>query len=176
MKKKQISSLLSAIVALIIIFLGGNELVKNNSKADVITSGPFDESQVLVVEVVDGDTIKVQDEQSKVVKTVRLIGINTPETKDPRKPVEYYGKEASAYAKDLLANRKVTLVKDVEDLDKYNRLLRYIYLGDGTFVNEQMVRQGYAQIMTIAPNVKYSELFLAAEKDARENKRGMWGG
>lgn len=173
MKRRQLSTLLSAIIALIVIFIGGGEVVKKIPKADE-ASGPFDESQVMVVEVVDGDTFKAQDQNSKVIKTVRLIGINTPETKDPRKPVEFYGKEASAYVKDLILNRKVTLVADVENLDKYNRLLRYVYLGDGTLVNEKIVKDGYAQIMTIPPNVKFVDIFTAAEKDARDNKRGMW--
>ena len=173
MKKCQIANLISTIVALVIVFVGGNEVLKKSSTANV-TNGSFDESWARVSEVVDGDTIKAQDMQSKVIKTIRLIGINTPETKDPRKPVEYFGREAEIYTKDLLTDRNVTLVKDVEGLDKYNRLLRYVYLGDGTFVNEKLVRDGYAQIMTIPPNVKFSDLFVAAEKDARDNKRGMW--
>lgn len=122
-----------------------------------------------VKRVVDGDTFVIESGEY-----VRYVGINTPETVDPQKPVECFGKEASAYNKKLILSKTVNLVKDVSDTDKYQRLLRYVYLPDGTFVNLKLVQQGYASVMTVPPDVKYSKDFVAAQKTARENKLGLW--
>ncbi len=171
MNRRAISQLMAVIIAIIALGLSSGSLVSNIPKADV-TGVVFDESYPEVVEVIDGDTIKVSDGTSQ--KTVRLIGIDTPETKDPRKPVQYYGVEASNFTKDLLERRHVNLQKDITDTDRYARLLRYVYLGDGTFVNEKLVREGYAHASTFPPDVKYADLFAEAERDAREHKRGLW--
>lgn len=136
--------------------------------------------RVLITEVVDGDTIKSYD------KTVRLIGIDTPETVDPRRPVGCFGKEASNETKSLLTNKIVILQKDVSETDKYKRLLRLVYLpleeglpagrqGQILFVNDYLVRQGFAKVYTYPPDVKFNEQFRQAEKEAREEKRGLWG-
>lgn len=172
MNKRPLNQLLALIIALFVLVFGGHEVYKSAPKADVV--GNFDESHVEVVEVVDGDTYKVQDPTTKVIKTVRIIGADTPETKAPRKPVQYYGKEASDYAHQLLLHRFVVLKKDVSETDKYGRLLRFVYLGDGTFVDEKLIRDGYAHVLTIPPDVKYADLFKEAERDAREHKRGLW--
>ena len=170
MNKRGISSLLAIIAALVVFGFISTQVPKQSPKADSGTA--LDESYPEVVEVVDGDTFKVSD--GAVQKTVRMIGMDTPETKDPRKPIQYYGKEASDYSKDLLLHRHVNLKKDISETDKYGRILRYVYLGDGTFVNEQLVRQGYAHASTFPPDVKYADLFTEAERDARANKRGLW--
>lgn len=170
MNRRAITQLLAIIVAILAIGFSSGPLVTNSPKADVNTV--FDESYPEVIEVVDGDTIKVSDGSSE--KTVRLIGIDTPETKDPRKPVQYYGKEASAFTKDLLELRHVNLQKDISDTDRYGRLLRYVYLGDGTLVNEKLLREGYARVSTFPPDVKFADLFVEAERDAREHRRGLW--
>ncbi|MED4581602.1 thermonuclease family protein [Brevibacillus choshinensis] len=128
------------------------------------------EMEATVQRVVDGDTVELSTGEK-----VRLIGVDTPETVKPNHPVEPYGKEASDFSKQLLTGQKVTLKFDVEPYDKYKRLLAYMYLQDGTFVNEKLVRDGYARIMTIPPNVAYADLFLEAEREARENNRGLWG-
>ncbi|MDF2681854.1 MAG: nuclease [Brevibacillus sp.] len=128
------------------------------------------EMEATVQRVVDGDTVELSTGEK-----VRLIGVDTPETVKPNHPVEPYGKQASDFSKQLLTGQKVTLKFDVEPYDKYKRLLAYMYLQDGTFVNEKLVRDGYARIMTIPPNVAYSDLFLEAEREARENNRGLWG-
>lgn len=172
MRRRQINQIIALAIAITALLVGGGEVYQNVPKADVI--GSFDESLVQVVEVVDGDTLKVQDQKSKVTKTVRLIGIDTPETKDPRKGVQYFGKEASQYTTELLLHRNVTLKKDVSDIDRYGRLLRYVYLGDGTFINERLVREGYARASTFPPDVKYSDVFIQAEKEAREKGKGLW--
>ncbi|TAK89734.1 nuclease [Patescibacteria group bacterium] len=128
-----------------------------------------------VVEVSDGDTFKVKI--AGVTETVRLIGIDTPETKDPRKPVQCFGRAASDEAKHLLKGKLVRLEGDPEsgDRDKYQRLLRFAYLEDGTFYNQHMVEQGFAFAYTIFPNSKL-ELFRSWERQAREAKRGLWAG
>lgn len=126
-----------------------------------------------VVRVVDGDTIVVKFKNGNYEK-VRLIGINTPETVDPRRPVQYFGKEASKYTKSKLTNKIVYLKYDWQIRDRYGRLLAYIYLKDGTFFNAQIVKDGYAFAFTKYP-FKYSKMFIEIEKIARENNRGLWG-
>ena len=121
-----------------------------------------------VVRVIDGDTIEIEGG----IK-VRYIGIDTPETVDPRKPVQCFGKEASAKNEELVGGKEVKLEKDVSETDKYGRLLRYVWVGD-LLVNEYLVKEGYAQVSTYPPDVKYQDRFLAAQKEARENNRGLW--
>ncbi len=127
-----------------------------------------------VIRVVDGDTITV-DLFGKN-ETLRLIGINSPETVDPRKPVECFGKEASDKAKDILTNKSVRLEADATqgELDKYNRLLRYVFLEDGTNFNELMISEGYAYEYTYNVPYKFQDEFKKAEKEAKETKKGLW--
>jgi endonuclease YncB( thermonuclease family) len=131
---------------------------------------------VQVIKVVDGDTIDVLINGQK--QTVRLIGINTPETVDPRRPVQCFGKEASNETKRLLEGKQVYLTKDVSETDKYNRILRLVYLplenGQMLFVNDYLVRQGFANNYPYPPDVKYDDQFRQAEKEAREQKKGLW--
>ena len=124
---------------------------------------------VFVTRVIDGDTIELETQQK-----VRYIGINSPESVDPRRSVQCFGLEASAYNKQLVEGKKVKLVKDVSDTDKYGRLLRYVYLEDGTFVNLALVQNGYARASTFPPDVKFANIFKEAEREARENKAGLW--
>lgn len=123
----------------------------------------------LVTKVVDGDTIEIEGG-----KTIRYIGIDTPETVDPRKPVQCFGLEASNKNKELVLNKRVRLEKDVSETDKYGRLLRYVYVGD-TFVNDYLVRQGYAYASSYPPDVKYQNQFTQAQAEARNANRGLWG-
>jgi micrococcal nuclease len=122
-----------------------------------------------VIRVVDGDTVVLQ-----AIGPVRLIGIDTPETVDPRKPVEYFGREASEYLRAMLAGRAVRLEYDQTRRDRYGRTLAYLYLADGRFVNLEMVRQGYAHAYVKYP-FRLMDEFVAAEHEAREANRGMWG-
>jgi len=126
---------------------------------------------VKVTRVVDGDTINV--EINGKVEPVRYIGIDTPETVDPRKPVQCFGVEASKKNKELVEGKMVRLEKDITDRDKYKRLLRYVWLGD-TLINQTLVEQGFAKSYSYPPDVKYQDLFVAAEKKAREDKLGLW--
>lgn len=124
---------------------------------------------VKVTRVVDGDTIEIETGEK-----LRYIGVNTPESVDPRRPVQCYGKEASAKNKELVEGKLVRLEKDVSNTDKYGRLLRYVWLGD-TMINEQLVREGYAQVDTFPPDVKYKSRFVAAEQLAQKENKGLWG-
>ncbi len=121
-----------------------------------------------VVKVVDGDTVDLED-----LGRVRLIGIDTPETVDPRRPVQYYGKEASQFLSRLVLHEQVRIEYDQEKVDKYKRTLGYLYLKDGTFVNAEILKQGYGFAYTKFP-FKYMDDFRAYEKQARENQRGLW--
>ncbi len=127
-----------------------------------------------VSSVVDGDTVKVNI--NGTIETLRLIGIDTSETVDPRKPVQCFGKEASDKAKELLAGKKVRIEKDSTqgDLDKYGRSLVYIYREDGLFYNQYMIEQGYAHEYTYDTPYKYQAKFKAAQKLAQDNLRGLW--
>jgi micrococcal nuclease len=125
-----------------------------------------------VVRVVDGDTIDV--ELGGATLRVRYIGVDTPETVDPRRPVGCFGQEASDSNKALVDGMQVELEKDVSETDSFGRLLRYVYVG-GEMVNEVLVREGYAQVSTFPPDVKYVDRFLAAQREAREADRGLWG-
>lgn len=121
--------------------------------------------------VIDGDTIVVAGGHR-----IRLIGIDTPETKDPRLPVECFGREASAFLTGLLPRGTgIRLVGDVEERDVFDRTLAYAYrLPDGLFVNADIVRQGYARILTIPPNVAHTDELLVLAQQAREAGRGLW--
>jgi len=132
-----------------------------------------DPAVVQVVRVIDGDTIQVCCIARKREK-VRYIGINTPETKHPTKGVEYYGQEAAEANRKLVEDKTVILTFDVEQRDRYGRLLAYVFLEDGTFVNAWLVEHGFAQVMTVPPNVKHQDLFLKLQREARETGRGLW--
>lgn len=127
-----------------------------------------------VTKVVDGDTIRVSINGES--KTIRLIGINTPETVDPRREVECFGKEASNRAKELLTDKTIFLESDDSqgNTDKYDRLLRYVLLEDGTNFNERMIAEGYAYEYTYDLPYKYQSDFKRAQIEARELKKGLW--
>jgi micrococcal nuclease len=126
-----------------------------------------------VVKVVDGDTIDVQLGATR--ERVRYIGVDTPETKHPTKPVQCYGQRASDFNARLVADELVRLVRDIERRDRYGRLLAYVYrVRDGLFVNAELARLGYAQPLSIAPDVRYAERFADLARRAREQGRGLW--
>ncbi len=128
-----------------------------------------------VVKVTDGDTITVKIDGQNV--GIRMIGLNTPETVDPRTTVQCFGREASNKAKEMLTGQTVRLEADAtqDDKDKYDRLLRYVYMSDGTLFNKWMVENGFGFEYTYDSNpYQYQAEFKAAEKSARESKRGLW--
>ena len=128
-----------------------------------------------VSKISDGDTFYVKNEKSEKFK-IRLIGIDAPESYNVGLKVhkEYYGKEAKIYLTNLLKNKKVKLTFDVQKTDRYGRILAYVYLEDGSFVNKNLVENGYAKVYTYPPNVKYVKIFTNAEKLARGKKLGLW--
>jgi len=141
-----------------------------------------------VSRVVDGDTIDVQpvDAVTGVFgkqETVRYIGMDTPETVSPSKPVECYGHEASARNKELVEGKYVALIKDKGDKDKYGRLLRFVYLvneasgtiSTGTFINLELVNEGMARVLSVPPNTALAPQFMAAAVAAQSAKLGFWG-
>lgn len=121
-----------------------------------------------VVRVVDGDTIEIEGG-----KSVRYLGIDTPEVSHPTKGLECYGPEATEKNRELVEGQQVRLEKDVTDKDKYGRLLRYVYV-DGLFVNGELVRLGYAYSSWYPPDTKYQMLLTDLERTAREDGRGLW--
>jgi len=125
-----------------------------------------------VTRVVDGDTIDVSI--AGTTYRVRYIGIDTPETVDPRRPVGCYGHEASERNRQLVDGKTVELEKDVSETDDFGRLLRYVWV-DGEMANAVLVREGYAVASTYPPDVRYQELFLSLQREARDAGRGLWG-
>jgi micrococcal nuclease len=175
-KRRAIKIATSAITVLILGVLGAG--VQQNGKLSVPSIKPADTTQpgyYKVLQVTDGDTINVQVAGQK--ETVRLIGIDTPEVKDPRKPVQCFGKAASAETHKLLDGKTVRLEGDPQnsDRDKYHRLLRYVYLPDGTMVNQYLVENGFAFTYTLFPFSKLDQ-FRLLERKAREQNKGLWGG
>ncbi len=130
--------------------------------------GPYE-----VVKIVDGDTVKLSIDGD--VTTVRLIGVDTPESVHPTKEKNVpEGKLASAHTKELLENRYVYIEYDEEPTDRYGRALVYIYLDEETMVNAKLLEDGYARVLTIPPNDKYRDYFEQLEKEAKENNAGLW--
>jgi micrococcal nuclease len=136
-----------------------------------------------VVKVFDGDTIQLDKGER-----VRLIGVDTPESHQnlklerdvkklgkSKKLILAMGRKAAAFTETLLYAQRVRLEFDVEQHDRYNRTLAYVYLEDGTFVNQKIIQQGYAYPMTIPPNIKYAHLFKQWFDEARNSNRGLWG-
>ncbi len=124
-----------------------------------------------VVRVVDGDTIHVR--LGDRIETVRYIGVNTPEVHHPRRGEEPGGREATAINRQLVAGKQVRLELDVQVRDRYKRMLAYVWIGE-LMINAELVRLGYAQVMTVPPNVRHQALFLKLQRDARDARRGLW--
>ena len=128
-----------------------------------------------VSKITDGDTFYVMTKNSEKFK-IRLIGINAPESYNVGKKFrkEYFGKEAKIFVTNLLKNKKVKLIFDVQKTDRYGRILAYAYLENGVFLNQYLVENGFAVVATFPPNVKFVEVFTKAEKSARNKKLGLW--
>jgi micrococcal nuclease len=124
---------------------------------------------VLVHHVIDGDTIVLEDGRH-----VRYIGINSPEITTPKKKGEGFGKEAQEFNRSLVNGKKVRLVFDEETTDQYNRVLAYVYLEDGTFINGRMVEQGYAYCLYDKKNNREAEGLLELQRKAMTGRKGIW--
>jgi micrococcal nuclease len=129
-------------------------------------------STARVVEVIDGDTIRVIVNGHR--ETVRLLGVDTPETHHPTKPVQCYGPEASAYTARRLTGEEVQLEDDVETHDKYGRRLAYVYV-DGKRFEDDLLEHGYARLLVIPPNGVYGRVMLSEELAAKQARVGLWG-
>lgn len=146
---------------------------ETNALAEIDTK---DFVKTRVTEVIDGDTVIIESGER-----VRYIGVDTPETKHPKKSVQCFGREASRRNTELVEGKEVYLEKDISETDRYGRLLRYIYLlnpdapDEVIMVNEYLIEQGYGTVITYPPDVKYHEQFREAQRLAQEEKRGLWG-
>lgn len=190
MSRKKINTLAAALLVLIGYLYGHFQNSGENKNAPVaapslnqptvlVTPPPVASpgASIKVIKVIDGDTIQLESGDK-----VRYIGIDTPETVDPRRGVGCFGREASDKNKELVLGKQVVLEKDISETDKYGRLLRYVYLENvsttsGTsllFVNDYLVKSGYAKASTYPPDVKHQKLFSDSEAYARENKLGLW--
>jgi len=175
LKWRNLGWILAIILFLILISKGEKEdkITENNleklTPTEIVTPTESIKNDLfLVTKVIDGDTIMVKINNEE--KSIRLIGINTPETN------ECFGKEATERMKELVENKKVKLEADgtQDDKDKYDRLLRYIYLEDGTFVNEQLIKDGLAKEYTYKIAYKFQIEFKSDQKSAEEEKIGLW--
>ncbi|MFH0969069.1 MAG: thermonuclease family protein [Patescibacteria group bacterium] len=140
-----------------------NKITKEKGGENQSSVGEFKVSRVI-----DGDTIEIEGGER-----VRYIGIDTPETVDPRKPVQCFGVEASNKNKELVEGKTVRLEKDTTDRDKYNRLLRYVYVGE-TFINLELVKLGFAYSYSYPPDIKYQDQIVKAQQEAEKSKNGLW--
>lgn len=119
--------------------------------------------------VIDGDTIILED-----TRHIRYLGINAPEIPHHNKPGEPLGKEALRFNMDLVKNKYVRLEMDKEKVDRYGRFLAYVFLKDGTFVNAALIKEGYAYVLSVGPNVRYRKLLLDYQREAMKNNKGIW--
>jgi endonuclease YncB( thermonuclease family) len=139
--------------------------------SDTPPSAPFEPT---ATRVIDGYTIEVEI-PGQGTAIVRYIGVGTPDLVDPRLTTEHVAEIATAKNRELVEGKTVFLEGDVSETDEYGQLMRYVYLADGTFVNQELLRQGFAQAVANPPDVQYQELFLSAEREARDAYRGFWG-
>lgn len=172
---------------LLLNFIGCNEdsrpvFDSTQAKFTIPLGRSYNYADILVKRAVDGDTLVLENGER-----IRLIGIDTPEMHESNKlyrdsqrskedvsTIQKLGRRAYEFTKKLVEGKRVSLEFDVEKQDRYSRLLAYVYLKDGTFVNAEIVKEGYASLMTYPPNVKYADLFLKLYRESRENKRGLW--
>ena len=162
------------LLALFIVFLWHAAASRPMTPVTAAATLPVGLQQGVVTKVVDGDTLHVRI--GTTIMIVRLIGIDTPEVVDPRKPVQCYGREASAHMHNLVDAEPIYLEADSSqgDVDKYGRALRFVWLSDGTNVNQQMIIDGYAFEYTYRVPDRYQSPFRAAQTEARAAQRGLW--
>ncbi|MBU1124436.1 MAG: thermonuclease family protein [Candidatus Omnitrophica bacterium] len=189
MKKRELKKLITLGVSLVTIAVFYScekfySLSRRYHPTETSISSPqgYNYEDILVTRVIDGDTVQLESGDR-----VRLIGIDTPEIHNSKKlyrdsgragqdiaTIKELGRKSHLFTKELIEGKRVRLAFDVERFDRYNRLLAYIYLADGTFVNAQIVKEGYASLMSIPPNVKYAEELRVLYREARQNKKGLW--
>ncbi|MBI2610753.1 thermonuclease family protein [Candidatus Kaiserbacteria bacterium] len=181
-----------ALVATFVLGFYAGSYSKKSEPASIETSPVYETATTTVdasthewyplVKVIDGDTLVVAKDREnpstslRTGVTIRLIGLDTPETVDPREPVQCFGQEASEKAKQILSGTSVRIETDPSqgELDKYGRLLAYVFLTNGTNFNEYMIAEGYGHEYTYNLPYRYQAAFKAAEERARAEKRGLW--
>ena len=169
--------IISLVIFVASVIVGGNYVLEHPPNFDAFNikgvSTDIPAGYYKVLEFNDGDTISV--DMDGVKERIRLIGVDTPETQDPRKPVQCFGQAASQFTKDLIGNNPVRLGADdlSTNRDRYDRLLRYVYVPDGRLVNLEIIKNGYGFAYTSFPFTKSDE-FKSAETAARETEAGLW--
>ena len=148
--------------------LAGKPRTSAQQPAPPAIPSPAQIQTATVARVIAADTLSLSSGEE-----VRLIGVDTPESRQPKKPAQPPGKEALAFVVQLVEGKKVRLEFDRQRRDTYKRLLAYVYVGD-IMLNAELVRRGYAQVATLPPNVKFQQLLLQLQREAREAKRGLW--
>lgn len=165
--------ILIALLVVLAAVAGGREVLGGNGAGGGGRGAGSAGDEGRVVKVVDGDTIHVLVAGRR--EKVRYIGIDTPETKHPTKGRQCFGAAASAFNERLVGGQRVRLERDVQQRDRYGRLLAYVYRRrDGLFVNAELARRGYAQPLTIPPDVRHSQRLVALAREARRGGRGLW--
>ncbi len=175
--KRELKAIQAIALAVVVIIMAGAKIINVAGRSVALKS-----DEAIISRVVDGDTVKLSDG-----RRVRLIGVDTPElhygeklvrdsqrTHRDIKEIQEMGRRSAEFTRRLCEGKPVRIESDLRKLDKYGRRLAYIYLQDGTFVNAKLLEEGYAQVMTIPPNVKYAEYFLKLEREARERRKGLW--
>jgi len=178
LSKSRRKKLITAVLVLVLFTIGAVSEHLGIDAAWLDNQGSVNQTTVAgvykVTNIEDGDTITVDMNGNK--ERVRFIGVDTPEIRDPRKPVQCFGRAASAFTKDLIADNDVRLEADPENTnrDRYDRLLRYIYLPDNTLVNAEIIKQGYGFAYTSFPFTKKDD-FKQLEIQAKQQNKGLWG-
>ncbi|NLO69347.1 MAG: thermonuclease family protein [Porphyromonadaceae bacterium] len=127
-----------------------------------------------VTRVIDGDTFVIETSPG-TEERVRLIGVDAPETRRTRnREIGHYAEESKAFLVKMIENKMVRIEYDFSKHDRYQRILAYVYLRNGTFVNAELVKRGFAVVMTVPPNVNHADTFFRLQREARENNRGLW--
>lgn len=179
---KKIAAVLAILIYSNAAFAAGSFYPDAKVKINGLFVKKYDYNKILVTKIVDGDTLNLENGDK-----VRLIGIDTPESKVNAKlrrdskhtgkdyrTITAMGREAARFTENIAGGKYVKLEFDVQRRDRYNRLLAYVYLPDGKMLNAEIIRAGYAQTMTVPPNVAHEDMFLQLQKEARENNRGLW--
>ena len=180
MKNKLLIFIIGGIVlASLGILTAGNGLKQNSAEPvgnsasktakEIVSGDKIGDNLVKIIRVIDGDTVEIEGGG-----IIRYVGMDAPETVDPRKSVECFGLEASKKNKELVEGKIARLEKDVTDRDKYNRLLRYVRVDD-VLINLELVERGFAYSYSYPPDVKYQDRFVKAQREAKEAGRGLWG-
>ncbi|MGH3119274.1 MAG: thermonuclease family protein [Gaiellales bacterium] len=175
---------LAALASIPLVACSAHQVRLDEQAPATFASEPGGYEYGVVARVVDGDTIEVEimevvpgpgagDTSVGQTYDVRLLGIDTPESVRPGTPVECFGGESSAATTALLQSQEVRLVKDVEEVDRYDRLLRYVYMGD-EMANARLVLNGYAAVYTYPPNIRHAEFFVELQRQARDADSGLW--